>query len=168
MVRKLLEGAQDLGSYVDDVLRHTKDWKSHLQMLRDFFERVRRANLCLRPSNCEIGFDTVDFLGHTIQKDYIGPQAENVGKILNAERPKTNMDCRSLLGMVNFYRRYITNCAQIIAPTTDLTRSRAAEIVKWGDSQEWAFNEIKYLLSSEPILKLPDLTVLHAYDSLWN
>ena len=49
--------------------------------------------------------------------------------------------------MVNFYRRYIPNC----------TRSRAAEIVKWGDSQEWAFNDIKHLLSSEPILKLPDL-----------
>ena len=48
-------------------------------------------------------------------------------------------------------------CAQIIAPITDLTRSRAAEIVKWEDSQEWAFNEIKHLLSSEPILKLPDL-----------
>jgi len=39
----------------------------------------------------------------------------------------------------------------------DLTRSRAAKIVKWGDSQEWAFNEIRHLLSSEPILKLPDL-----------
>jgi len=103
-------------------------------MLRDFFERVRRANLCLRPSKCKTGFDTVDFLGHTIQKDSIGPQVENVGKILNAERPKTKKECRSLLGMVNFYRRYLPNCAQIIAPITDLTRSRAAEIVKWGDS----------------------------------
>jgi len=103
MVRKLLEGAQDLESYVDDVLGHTKDWNKHVQMLRDFFERIRRANLCLRPSKCKIGFDTVDFLGHTIQKDSVGPQVENVGKILNAERPKTKKDCRSLLGMVNFY-----------------------------------------------------------------
>ena len=63
--------------------------------------------------------------------------------------------------MVNFYRRYIPNCAQIIAPITDLTGSRAAEIVKLGDSQEWAFNEIKHLLSSEPILKLPDLNRVH-------
>ena len=157
MVRKLLEGAQDIETYVDDVLGHTINWNRHIQMLRDFFERVHRANLCLRPSKCKIGFDTVDFLGHTIQKDSIGPQVENVGKILNAERPKTKKDCRSLLGMVNFYRRYIPNCAQIIAPITDLTRSRASEIVKWGDSQEWAFNEIKHLLSSEPILKLPDL-----------
>jgi len=84
MVRKLLEGAQDLECYVDDVLGHTKDWNRHIQMLRDFFESVRRANLCLRPSKCKIGFDTVDFLGHAIQKDSIGPQAENVGKILNA------------------------------------------------------------------------------------
>ena len=99
----------------------------------------------------------MDFLGHTIQKDYIGLQVENVGKILKAERPKTKKDCRSLLGMVNFYRRYIPNCAQIIASITDLTRSRASEIVKWGDSQEMAFNEVKHLLSSEPILKLPDL-----------
>jgi len=99
----------------------------------------------------------VDFLGHTIKKVSVGLQVENVGKILNAERPKTKKDCRSLLGMVNFYRRYIPNCAQIIAPITDLTRRRAAEIVKWGDKQEWAFNEIKHLLSSETILKLPDL-----------
>jgi len=80
-----------------------------------------------------------------------------LAKNLNAERPKTKKDCRSLLGMVNFYRRYIPNRAQIISPITDLTQSRAAEIVKWGDSQEWAFIEIKHLLSSEPILKLPDL-----------
>jgi len=63
-------------------------------MLRDFFERVRRANLCLRPSKCKIGFDIVDFLGHTIQKDSIGPQVENVGKILNAmsdQRPRRNV-----------------------------------------------------------------------------
>ena len=104
VARKLLEGAQDIESYVDDVLGHTKDWNRHIQMLRDFFERIRRANLCLRSSKCKIGFDTVDFLGHTMRKDSIGPQVENVGKILNAERPKTKKDCRSLLGMVNFYR----------------------------------------------------------------
>ena len=62
----------------------------------------------------------MDFLGHTIQKDSIGPQVENVGKILNAERPKTKKECRSILGIVNFYRRYIPNCAQIIAPITEI------------------------------------------------
>ena len=30
MVRKLLEGAQDIESYVDDVLGHTTDWNRHI------------------------------------------------------------------------------------------------------------------------------------------
>ena len=62
-----------------------------------------------------------------------------------------------MLGMINFYRWYIPNCADIIAPITELTKGCAPNVVKWGDKQEQAFNEIKRVLSSEPILKLPDL-----------
>jgi len=59
--------------------------------------------------------------------------------------------------MINFYRRYIPNCAEIVAPITELTKNKMPNIVKWGDKQEEAFTEIKECLSSEPILKLPDL-----------
>ena len=40
---------------------------------------------------------------------------------------------------------------------TELTKSRAPNEVKWGNKQEKAFTEIKQILSSEPILRLPDL-----------
>jgi len=76
MVRKLLDGSKDLESYVDDILGHTSDWKEHMKVLRDFFERVRKANLSLKPSKCKIGFAEVDFLGHTLQKDTIRPQSK--------------------------------------------------------------------------------------------
>ena len=151
MVRKLLDGSKDLESYVDDVLGHTSDWQKHMEMLRDFFERVRKANLSLKPSKCRIGFAKVEFLGHTLQKDTIRPQTETVGRILDTDRPKTKKACRSLLGMINFYRRYIPNCADIIAPITELTKGRAPNLVKWGEKQEKAFSEIKRVLSSEPM-----------------
>jgi len=99
----------------------------------------------------------VEFLGHTLQKDTIRPQTETVGRILDTDRPKTKKACRSLLGMINFYRRYIPNSADIIAPITELTKGRAPNLVKWGEKHEKAFSEIKRVLSSEPILKLPDL-----------
>jgi len=118
---------------------------------------VRKANLCLRPSKCKIGFDQVIFLDHTLQGDCIKPQDESVGRILNTERPKTKKSCRSLLGMINFYRRYIPNCAEVIAPLTELTKNRAPNNVEWGSEQERAVKEVKKILSSEPILKLPDL-----------
>jgi len=130
MVRKLLDGAHDLDSYVDDVLGHTGDWEGHKQMLRNFFERVKGANLSLKPSKCKIGFDKVNFLGHTLQKKSVGPQVETVGRILKTKRPKTKKECHSLLGMINFYRQYIPNCAEIIAPITELTRNRAPNNVE--------------------------------------
>jgi len=51
IVRKLQDRAHDLESYVDDVLSHTGDWEGHKQMLRNFFERVKKANLSLKPIN---------------------------------------------------------------------------------------------------------------------
>jgi len=157
MVRKLLDGAHDLESYVDDVLGHTGDWEGHKQMLRNFFERLKGANLSLKPSKYKIGFDKVNFLGHTLQKNSVGPHVKTVGQILNTKRPKTKKKCRSLLGMINFYPRYIPNCVEIIAPIIELTKNRAQNNVEWVDWQDKAFSEIKCLLSNKPILKLPDL-----------
>ena len=88
MVRKLLYGSQNLESYVDDILGHTTDWENHMRMLKDFFERVKNANLSLKPSKCKIGFDKVEFLGHTIEKDSISIQIESIGRILDTDRPK--------------------------------------------------------------------------------
>jgi len=118
---------------------------------------VRNANLCLRRSKCKIGFDQVKFLDHSLQGDPKKPQDESVGRILNTERPKTKKSCRSLFGMINFYRRYVPNCEEVIAPLTELTKNRAPNNVEWGSEQEKAFKEFKKILSSEPILKLLDL-----------
>ena len=52
-------------------------------------------------------------------------------------------------------RRYIPNCAEIVAPITELTKNKMSNVVKWGNRQEEAFTKIKECLSSEPILKLP-------------
>ena len=38
-------------------------------LILDFFERVKCANLSLKPSKCKIGYDTVDFLDHTLKED---------------------------------------------------------------------------------------------------
>ena len=45
----------------------------------------------------------------------------------------------------------------MIAPLTELTKNRAPKSVEWGSEQERAFKEVNKILSSEPILKLPDL-----------
>ena len=135
MIRKLLNGTKNLESYVDNIFGHSKEWDYHLKILRDFFNRVRNANLVLKPSKCKIGFGEIEFLGHNLQGDSIGPQDKSVGQILKTERPQTKKR-PSLLGMVNFYRRYIPNCAKIVAPIAKLTRNHCPNNVEWSEKRE--------------------------------
>ena len=159
MMRKLLEGATNIDSYIDDVLAHTSEWLKHIEVLRDFFSRVKKANLTLKPSKCELGYDKVEFLGYTITGDSVGPKASKITQIIDAERPATKKQVRSFLGMVNFYRRFIPTCATLTSPLSDLTKKNCSNLVQWGDRQEEAFEKLKQLLYQAPILKLPDINL---------
>jgi hypothetical protein len=156
-MRKMLEGSKGLENYLDDVLCHTDTWKDHLKKLEDFFQRVRRANISLRPSKCHIGFEEIEFLGHVLTGNAVEPRAVALEKILAISRPTTKKQVRALLGMVNFYRQFIPGCAKLTAPLSDLTSKRARNVVEWTDRQEQSFVKLKQLLSQGPILKLPDL-----------
>jgi transposase InsO family protein len=157
MMRKLLDGLKHLESYVDDVLAHTRSWEEHLAALREFFERVRMARLTLKPKKCQIGFETIDFLGHTLSGDKIKPKEESVDKIREMPRPRNKKQVRSFLGAVNYYRKFIPNCAELMRPLTELTRKNAKITVDWGEKLEMSFQGLKNALSEAPILKLPDI-----------
>ena len=38
--------------------------------------------------------------------------------------------------MIHFLSSYIPNCAEVIAPLTDLTKNRAPNNVEWGAEQD--------------------------------
>ena len=157
MMRKLTAGLQNIDHYIDDCLIHTSSWEEHLTSLRSFLVRVREAGLTLRPSKCEIGFDSVDFVGHKIGKGEIRLHVENVKKIVEAPRPETKKQVRSFLGLTGFYREYIPSYATIALPLTELTKKGLPNQVEWGVSQENAYQTLKHLLTADPVLRLPDL-----------
>ena len=158
LMRRVLRDSQGLDNYLDDVLTHTPDWNRHLLALRDFFERIRRAKLTLRPSKCEIGEKTVSFLGHTLSEGILLPRQETVDKILLAPPPRTLKQLRSFIGLANFYRKYVPDFAVIAAPLTDATRKGNPNEIVWTDARERSFQELKKRISEPPILKLPDVS----------
>ena len=80
----------------------------------------------------------------------------NVNKIKSAPRPTNKKQVRSFMGLAGYYRDFIPNFAAITASLSDLTRKGQPNRVKWGDAQEKAYQIIKTLLVSEPILHLPN------------
>ena len=120
IMRRLLENTEHLDSYLDDVLCHTSNWEDHLYSLRQFFSRVRVANIRLKPTKCELGGNSVSFLGHKVIEDHRSP--DNLNKILEATRPQTKKEVMSFIGLVGFFSSYIPRYAAICVPLTDLLR----------------------------------------------
>jgi len=69
--------------------------------------------------------------------------------------PKTVKDVRKFLGLANYYRRFIKDFARVARPMNMLTRKD--EKWRWGGEQQKAFDELKKVFTSKPVLAAPDL-----------
>ena len=157
IMRRLVQEIESLDNYLDDVLVHNKVWEAHLNSLKAFFDRVRKANIALKPSKCTVGEFDVSFLGFQIGEGTLKPKIETVSRILDAPRPTTKKQVRAFVGLIGFYRNFIPNFAALASPLTDLTKKGTKTDIEWGEPQQRAFTTLKACMVNPPVLKLPDL-----------
>ena len=156
-MRKLLAGLENVDSYIDDILIHTRTWEEHLQALRELFNMLKWG-ITARPSKCVIGEEAVNFIGHKIGRGALGLQDENVKKVRDAPRPKTKKEVKSFLGLTGYYRNFIPNYAVIASPLSDLTKKGLPNEVGWSDAHEKAYGTLKRLTVTKPVLRLPEIS----------
>ena len=65
-------------------------------------------------------------------------------------RPKDRGDILRLNGMVNYLSRFLPHLSDVMKPLRDLTHKDAAWC--WDDLQEKAWNDVKTLIASAPVL----------------
>ena len=67
-------------------------------------------------------------------------------------KPKNKKELQQFLGFANFYRRFIEGYSKVVKPLTKLTGN---EIWKWNSEQQDAFDELKRLVCTNPVLMIP-------------
>ena len=70
--------------------------------------------------------------------------------------PSSVKGVRSFLGFANFYRKFIPNYSDIVAPIVLLTQKDHPW--SWTEPQQKAFNSLHAIFSSAPILCIPDVS----------
>lgn len=139
--------------YLDDVLIFGRTFNEQIERIKAVLEKIRAANLKLKPSKCHLLQEEVGFLGHVLSSDGIRPAPDNVEKIMNWSQPTTVKQVQSFLGMANYYRRFIQDYSTIARPLIDLTKKDKA--FNWTTDCETAFNHLRKLLTSRPIMAHP-------------
>ena len=80
----------------------------------------------------------------------------HMSALREAHNPKTRKQARGFIGMYNVFRRFVSDCARLAAPLTDLMGSTAPVLVTpETPAQQKAFELLNVALTTPPVLALP-------------
>jgi len=91
-------------------------------------------------------------LGHVVSNEGVSVDPQKTEAVTDWLRPKNPMEVRSFLGLTAYYRRFLQNFSKITTPLANLTRKVTR--YEWTEQCEVAFQELKKILMSVPILAL--------------
>ena len=113
-------------------------------------------------SKCQdVIFNSTDcpFFGHNITPDGLKIDPKKVEAILPMEAPTDLKDLQSFLGLVKYLNRYSNNLAQISEPLQRLCKKDT--VYAWESQQQEAFETIKAVITSTPVLAYFDKNKKH-------
>ena len=141
--------------YIDDVVVKSKDLKAHLADLEQALQRMRVHNLKMNPAKCMFGVSAGNFLGFLVHQKGIEIDQNKAKAVMEARPPRNKKELQSLLGKINFLRRFIANSAGKMKAFSPLLKLKNANEMVWGPEQQEAFEQIKKALASPPVLVPP-------------
>ena len=157
LMKIILEGLENFSdAFIDDVIIFSASFPEHLDHLIQVLKAFRNANITAKPSKTLLGFRELEFLAHKVGNGAVKPTEEKIDAISRIAPPKTKKQVRSLIGTMNFYRRFIPHFAEIAAPLTDLTTKDKSNKVKWSQEHQTAFDKLKQCITQYPVLRSPD------------
>jgi hypothetical protein len=143
--------------FLEDILVYSKLEKEHEQNLRLVLQVLRGHQLFAKLRKFSFYQRKIHYLGHIISEEEIVVDPEKVEAIREWSVPRNVAEVRSFMGLVGYYRRFITSFSKIAHPITSLQRKEKK--FQWTEQCEKGFQRLKQLLTSAPILMIADLNM---------
>ena len=135
--------------YIDDVVIFSKTFSEHINQLETIFKRLVKANLTLTPK-CKFLMNEFDHLGHVVSKEGIRPNPKKV-QVLQQMAPPTSVKAlQRLLGLANWFWKFVPNFTEIVHPLLHLTRKDSPW--NWSEDCQTAFQLLKDKLTHADIM----------------
>jgi len=153
LMNMVLRGLSCCLAFIDDTLVFSATFEQHLVDLQKLFDRFRAAKLKLKPTKAKLFQNECDFVGHHVSSSGLSVQQKKVACIQNWPFPKNISELRAYLGLCSYYRSYCPNFATIAEPLTECLRRGVP--LEPTERRQKAFDRLKQMLSSAPVLAVP-------------
>ena len=150
--------------HLDDIIIFSDTKDKHLKRLEAVFQKLAAAGLKLKPSKCFLFREEIEYLGDVVSGKGISTNPKMVEAVTRWPTPKTVYDVRSFLGFVGYYKRFIKDFSKISKPIREVItglenqskRTAKKTLIEWTEAANSAFETLKELCTSTPILAYPD------------
>ncbi len=139
---------------IDDVLVASETASDHAQYLDTVLSRLNDFGLSINADKCCFGQPSVKYLGYELSSHGCLPLPEKIKAVSDFPPPTTKKQLRRFLGMVNFYRRFIPHCAEIMYRLSAMV-SVARNPLHLTDVQMAAVARLKKTLANAAVLAHP-------------
>jgi hypothetical protein len=141
-------------AYIDIILIATKgSLEIHHRQVWKVFELLMDNHMCIEIDKCVFTATETAFLRFIVSGTGLSMDPEKERAIVDWPRPTSRKEVQQLLGLWNFYRRFIHIFSGMLSPITDLLRQDIR--FERREAQESAFLKITILFTSgkTPILR---------------
>ncbi|CAN6554661.1 unnamed protein product [Malus baccata var. baccata] len=140
--------------FMDDFSVFGDSFDGCLENLTKILKRCVETNLVLNWEKCHFMVRQGIVLGHIVSERGIEVDKSKIDLIRYLPSPTSVREIRSFLGHAGFYRRFIKDFSKISNPLCHLLQKDVA--FDFNEECEKAFNHLKEMLTSAPIIVPPD------------
>ena len=115
----ILQGLSGVCTYLDDILVTGKTADKHIKNLNAVLTCLCEAGIRLKKTECQFSLRNVEYLGHVISSKGLEPAISKVTAIVDfpvASPCNIIIAIKSLLGLVNYYRKFLPSLSTTLAP----------------------------------------------------
>ena len=122
-INKTIEGIKSKFEFLDDILVITKgSLNEHENELDKILEKLDIENIAINFQKCEVGKNTIEWLGFKIIPQGITPLITKTEAIMKLEHPKTLKQLRSFMGSIHHLIKFIPKLAELTEPLRPLLK----------------------------------------------
>jgi hypothetical protein len=140
--------------YLDDILIFTNSLEEHHQITHLVLDYMCKHKLYLWPEKCEFEKIRIEYLSVIISHNKVEIDPVKIAVVADWPMHSNKKEMQSFISFVNFYQHFIPEFSHHVCTLFDLTMKDARFI--WGLPQEDYFMKLKELVTSAPVLVLPD------------
>ncbi|KAM1000326.1 hypothetical protein ACFX2A_007088 [Malus domestica] len=131
-----------------------KQRSDHICNLAETFNILRKYKIKLNPTKCTFGVSSSRFLGYLVTQRGIEAHPKQIRAILEMKSPITLKEIQSLTRRAATLNRFLSRSTNRCKPF--FKAIKRAQIDKWDEKCEKAFQDLKNYLTSPPLLSKPE------------